>query len=308
MGLIDLYIDYNIPIASEGQRHYRQGWINTICPFCTSEPGHEGFHLGYNLEMNYFVCFRCGWHSVINTFSKLLNVSESKARDLVQSYKINVPALNKMPKTGFLKVPFSVPEGTGKITGIHKRYLKSRKFDPGEIQRVWEIQGTGPFGKLQWKEKELNLSYRVFIPVFWNGKMVSYETRDVTGRHPSKYIACPSELEIIPRKHILYCRQEALMDTVIVVEGTSDVWRLGVNSVATFGINFTPYQVRLLAKMFKRTAICFDDEPQARRQADLLVAELRFRGIDSFRVDIRGDPGSLSSSEARYLVKQIINK
>ena len=37
-----------------------------------------------------------------------------------------------------------------------------------------------------------------------------------------------------------------------------------------------------------------------------LVADLKFRGVDSFRVDIKGDPGGLSQEEADYLVKQLI--
>jgi hypothetical protein len=36
------------------------------------------------------------------------------------------------------------------------------------------------------------------------------------------------------------------------------------------------------------------------------VAELKFRGVDAFRVDIEGDPGSMKQSEADYLVKQLI--
>lgn len=31
-----------------------------------------------------------------------------------------------------------------------------------------------------------------------------------------------------------------------------------------------------------------------------------FRGVDAFRVEIRGDPGSMKQSEADYLVKQLI--
>ena len=90
------------------------------------------------------------------------------------------------------------------------------------------------------------------------------------------------------------------------MEGPTDVWRMGVNSVCTSGIKYTPAQVRILAKNFKRIPVIFDDEPQAIIQANKLVADLKFRGVNSFRVDIKGDPGGLSQSEADYLVKQLI--
>ena len=42
-------------------------------------------------------------------------------------------------------------------------------------------------------------------------------------------------------------------------------------------------------------------------QADKLVAELKFRGVDAFRVDIEGDPGSMKQDDANYLIKQLIH-
>lgn len=307
MGIVDLYQDFGISIANEGHRHYRQGWVNVECPFCVSEPGHEGLHLGYELETNHYVCWRCGWHPVSKTIAKLLNISEEQAKDLAKKYKIYVPVLSKTPELRLNKVPFKIPFGVGDMTDIHKRYLLKRNFDPDKIIQTWEVKGIGPFGKLQYEGKEINYNYRLFIPIMWNSKVVSFDTRDITDKHKSKYMACPSELEIISHKKILYCRQEALMDTAIVVEGPTDVWRFGVNSVATSGIKYTSNQMRLIAKMFKRTPICFDgNEPQAKQQADKLVSELRFRNVDAFRVDINNDPGSMDQSEADYLVKQLI--
>ena len=51
----------------------------------------------------------------------------------------------------------------------------------------------------------------------------------------------------------------------------------------------------------------FDDDPQAKLQATKIVAELRFRGVDAFKVDIEGDPGSMKQEDADYLVKQLIH-
>ena len=91
-----------------------------------------------------------------------------------------------------------------------------------------------------------------------------------------------------------------------MVEGPTDVWRLGSLAFAVSGIKYTPIQVRNISKAFKQVAIVFDADPQAKIQATKLVAELRFRGVDAFRVDIEGDPGSMKQEDADYLVKNLI--
>ena len=120
-------------------------------------------------------------------------------------------------------------------------------------------------------------------------------------------MACPKERERIHHKHILYGKQEEWKSTGICVEGITDVWRFGIIAFATFGIEYTPVQLRQIAKTFQRVPVVFDgEESQSIKQANKLVADLKFRGVDAFRVDIDGDPGSMSQEEANYLIKQLI--
>jgi DNA primase len=119
-------------------------------------------------------------------------------------------------------------------------------------------------------------------------------------------MACPKERELIPHKEILYGRQDKWKDAGICVEGPTDVWRLGVNSFATSGIKYTQKQVREMAKVFKKIFVLFDDDSQAVVQANKLVAELKFRGVNTFRVDIEGDPGGMKQNDADYLIKQLM--
>jgi len=186
----------------------------------------------------------------------------------------------------------------------HRKYLIRRKFDPDKLEREWGLLGTGPVSRLD----RINYSRRILIPIHWDGKLVSFQTRDITGRSELKYLACSLEREKIPHKTILYGKQEAWNDTGICVEGVTDVWRLGPAAFAVFGIEYKPQQVRLIAKTFHRVAVVFDDDPQAVVQADKLVAELRFRGVDAWRVDIVGDPGDMDQDDADYLVREIVGK
>ena len=83
MNILQLYQDYSIDHATEGHHHCSPGWVHTACPFCTGNPG---LHLGYNLNEDYFVCWRCSWHPVSKTIAKLLNINEKAAKTLIKQY------------------------------------------------------------------------------------------------------------------------------------------------------------------------------------------------------------------------------
>jgi hypothetical protein len=306
MDIIQLYQDFSVDYKTEGHKHCRPGWVNTPCPFCVSTGGHEGYHLGYEIETNHFVCWRCGWHPVSLAISLLIGIPEKQVYALVKKYGILVPRLIKNPEVKAIKVDFKFPSGviTSGLLPHHEEYLWNRGFlDTDTLIKTWDLMSTGPVARLG----NLDYKHRIMIPFIWNSVYVSFDSRDVTNKALNKYQACPKERELIPHKEIIYCKQEALQDTAICVEGPTDVWRFGVNSFATSGIKYTPKQVRLIARMFKRVPVCFDGgEPQAIAQANKLVADLKFRGVDSFRVDIEGDPGSMKQEDADYLVKQLI--
>lgn len=309
MKILDLYRDYSIPHATEGHKHCRPGWVQTPCPFCTGNPG---MHLGYNLDENHFYCWRCGHHFPDRTIAKLLHIRESDARDLIKKYG----GINKRPKATDAKVkinlhPFKFPEPIGELTERHKKYLIKRNFDPDAMTLQWGLKATGAYAFLTDENKKvINYKHRIIAPVYWDGKIVTFQGRDITDHHMLKYMACPKSRETIHHKHILYGKQEYWTTTGIIVEGITDVWRLGVRACATFGIEYTPQQLRLMAKSFKRAAVIFDgrkgdsEELQAELKAKSLISELRFRGVDAFRVNITGDPGDMPQKEADYLIKQ----
>lgn len=298
MDIIQLYQDYSVDYVTEGHKHARPGWVNTECPWCTGNPG---YHLGYNLDDDYYVCWRCGAQRTIPTLSLLLGMSEHNIRSLLKQYT-NIPIIRIKPKA-IVKNSYHLPSCVGPLQSNHKRYLEKRKFDPERIAREWSLLGTGPVSKLG----NTDYKHRIIIPFIWDGRNVSFDSRDITGKDPGRYKACPAEWELIPHKSILYGKQEAWKSTGILVEGPTDVWRMGTSSFAVSGIKYTNQQIREIFRVFKRVAVMFDDDPQAKLQAAKIVAELRFRGVDAFRVDIEGDPGSMKQEDADYLVKQLIH-
>ena len=299
MDLLQLYRDFSVNHATEGHKHCSPGWVNTECPFCTGNPG---LHLGFELQDNYYFCYRCGWHPIISTIAKLLNVSEGKAKEIIKNYGILIPKVSKEPLTKIRSKAYRQPSGVMPLQANHKKYLLKRGFDPDEIEQVWGVKGTGPISLLD----DINFKHRLIIPIPWDEKEVSFTSRDITNKSALRYITCPKDRELVNHKTIIYGKQKAWKETGVLVEGPTDAWRLGTSSFAVFGIKYTPAQLRRIANLFKRVYVCFDDEPQAIIQANKIVAELKFRNVKAERIPIVGDPGSMKQEDANYLMKQLM--
>lgn len=300
MDAIQLYQDFSIPYKTEGHKHCRPGWVNVVCPFCSGNPG---WHLSYNLAEDYYACWRCGFHPVVTVISKLLKLSLPATYAVIKQYGVLSYSQRKTTtKVKIRRKAFKFPSNAEPLSEKHKKYLESRNFDPDKVEREWNLLGTGVFSRLD----DLSYKNRILIPFEWNGEQVSFDSRDITGKAQNKYMACPKERELIEHKHILYGNQTQWTDTGICVEGPTDVWRLGGKAFATSGIKYTMQQVRAMRNSFKRIAVVYDDESQAVAQAKKLVADLRFRGVDAFRIDIEGDPGAMKEDDAKHLINSIL--
>ena len=299
MNIIQLYKDFNVPFATEGHKHCREGWVNTTCPFCTGNPG---MHLGYNMADNYYVCWRCGWKATHKALALLIHVSEKEAKEIARKYggKSHVKSTVTV-RVGQKK--FRLPPSTAPMNDRHKRYLTKRKFDPEVIEKIWDVQGTGPISIMD----GISFSHRLVIPIYWENRIVSFQTRDITAKHSLRYITCPEQRERIKHKHIFY---QAIptkdSDACICVEGVTDAWRFGYGAIATFGIKYTKYQVREISKRFKKVFVVFDDDPQAIKQSEKLTAELILRGVDAYSIKIQGDPGDMAQTDADALKKELL--
>ena len=299
MNIIQLYKDFNIPFATEGHKHCREGWVNTTCPFCTGNPG---MHLGYNMADDFYVCWRCGWKATHKALALLIHVSEKEAKEIARKYggKSHVKSAVTV-RVGQKK--FRLPPSTAPMNDRHKRYLTKRKFDPEVIEKIWDVQGTGPISLMD----GISFSHRLVIPIYWENRIVSFQTRDITAKHSLRYITCPEQREIVKHKHIFY---QAIptkdSDACICVEGVTDAWRFGYGAIATFGIKYTKYQVREISKRFKKVFVVFDDDPQAIKQSEKLTAELILRGVDAYSIKIQGDPGDMAQTDADTLKKELL--
>lgn len=301
----DLYNKYGIDTAPEGHKHSRPGWVNTACPFCKSDE--DRYHLGFNTNGPYFYCFRCGKHGIEDSLMKILKVSLNQAKELADKYKLRrrvnseysfKPGLVKIKKKGF-----RYPTDTGPLLKPHKQYLEKRGFDPDYLVKHWDIKGTSPLSKLD----GIDYRYRILAPIFWEGKVVSFQARDYTGKQELKYRVCPEEREVVHHKDILYGHPTLWEKRRgLLVEGIFDVWRMQFAACCCFGTGYTSEQIRVMTKMFDELFILFDPEPLAQKSAKSLADELGFWGVKAELVKLqKTDPGDMTQKQADLLLKSL---
>jgi DNA primase len=289
--MISFLEEFGIDYVTEG-KNVSPGWINMQCPFC-SDPSE---HLGYDPKSGILNCWRCGSKFLDNLIRELLNTKE--VSEIMKRYQVEGKAeieyrrREKKEKKEEVEMPCGAYQPNQNRNNKYAVYLKSRNFDLEDIKREWNIWVGGLIG---------NYKFRIIIPVYYKHTLVSYVARDVTGQQEPKYLNM-SRGNI---KEYLYGHDHC-QDTVIVVEGVTDVWRLGKGTaVATFGMNTTMAQLILLKK-FKKVGVLFDRSKSAQEEAEKMVNALDLIGIEVHNLSLpegASDPAEMTEVQARQLVK-----
>lgn len=284
MNIQDLLREWRVPFVEAGGRHTREGWIGTDCPQCG--PGSNKFHLGFNLAGRYFFCWRCGWLPS----RKVLELWRVPPEGIALFGETRPIRYDKRVVAGRLKEP----EGRGALGTFHKTYLKRRGFDPEELERIWGLEGLGPWA--------LRLAWRIYIPIHHRGQRVSWTARAIGKNVQPRYISAAPAEEAVPHKSLIYgldyCR-----DSIIVVEGPTDVWRIGPGAGALLGSAYTPAQVKLISQIPRRFILLDRD---AGRVAKRLAGELGvFPGRTVLLESRAEDPGTLGDRELARLRKLV---
>jgi hypothetical protein len=119
-----------------------------------------------------------------------------------------------------------------------------------------------------------------------------------------RYRTLENEDSLENPRSLLYGEQRA-GDRIIVVEGPSDVWRLGNGAVATMGTGWTTEQATRIAR-FKWRFIMFDNEVIAQRKARELASEVSAApGETEIITGIGTDPGDFTSDEVLKLRREL---
>lgn len=285
-----LFSDHPINFSDKESR----GWINVSCPYCHD----TGLHLGFNISGGYCNCFRCGGHDLVETLSLLLRLTPFQIKNLIKKYtnsaSIKMAHSNKPEEKEIEIVLPGEP-----LSKRHRQYLSRRKFDPDFLMEKYGIKGTG-IAADKW-------CWRIIIPIYYRNRLVAFQGRDITGQAKNKYESSGQSESIINPKRILYNLDNCKKDSVIVVEGIFDCWRIGDDCVATLGTSLHEEQVILMVRRFKEVFLLFDPEEEAQNRAEFYGEKLASFGMVVYVIntELDRDPGDMNDKEVEKLRRSI---
>lgn len=287
MKIQDILDELRVEYKEAGEHHHtRPGWIQLrVCPFCSS----QNYHLGYNLQSRYFNCWKCGGHHVLKVL-EALGIPKRKALSLFPALESTAQPKERERS----RVSLMEPAGRGPFGNNHRLYLLRRGFSMKEVstlENLWQVEGIGRAAKLGW---------RLYIPITYQGRKVSWTTRAIGERVYQRYVSASAEEEVINHKSLVY-GFDFCSHSIVVTEGPVDAWKVGPGAGALFGTTFTTAQVKLLVSIPRRF-VCFDSSPEAQRKANELANQLScFPGVTENLIIDAKDPGEASRKEIQLV-------
>lgn len=291
MNIQDFFKQYGIEYREHGSHHHTTpGRIQIDCPWCS--PDTQRFRLGWHIKGRYFTCWHCGPVRVTDTLVEITKESFHVIKEALGSV---------LPEDFFdtkrkLSSKVQIPESVGKLQPAHIEYLQSRGFTKTRISYLIGRYGIGGINHLDEK-----LSWRIFIPVHLDREVVTWTTRSIDNRARVRYLSASIEESKFNIKQLLYGEDYCKRHTILVCEAPLSVWVLGAGSVATFGTEYSSYQVNKIAR-YPIRYICYDSDKESQRKAKQLCNVLKvFKGETHNIVLEEKDPGESTRKEIKQL-------
>lgn len=239
---ISFFRDFNITYYTES-KNASYGWISLRCPFHND----HGDHLGFNPVSGAVSCWICGRHSALDLVRVSLNVPRSEAMGIYSRYlkkggTYSVQERRKRAGATGIELP-----GKG-FTRAEIRYLQVRALYP--LVDSADLRSGGRAG--EW-------AYRIVIPIYFHGNIVSATGRSISSGLDPKYWTLPLDKEVVHHKHIFY-GFDKVDDIAAPVEGPIDAIRGGAGFISSFGVSMTDEQKCLLLAVKKVIYIKDADE------------------------------------------------
>jgi DNA primase len=283
--VIKFFDDFQIPHHSHGKR-CTKGWEQTYCPFPDCDDSED--YMGVHRQSGVFHCWLCGRKGPFAVLaSKLLKIRFSKIEDILLQYEDD--ALNVEERQEKHSEKVEVKGFLNYLPEQHRQYLIERNFDPNELIRRYKIGAFGTYGRFP---------YRIAIPVFDDGELVNMTARDITAQQEARYLTLTNEESVIPIKSCVYNIDSCIKDSILIVEGPFDAWRIGGATVSFFGTAFKTSQVlKVLSKTPKNVFVLFDEN--AGNHAEKLAHNFSpfVKHVEVLEISVK-DPALLSPEEA----------
>lgn len=255
----------------------------TTCPFC----GHKE-KLSVNPSKRVYHCWHCDSSGTLASLIGMdIAVSQSPIviGERKEQREVSPPSFDPSQMLPLTALPDDNPAIV---------YLKSRGFDPAELDRDFAFRYCAQGRKFP--NVPFDASNTLIIPIYSDNKFLGWQARllydpkkvseDVlvamgyterkgSGelKRPPKYLTSPG----LKKQELLYNIDWARkFDTVVVTEGVFDCIRVGKQGVATLGKLVSDYQKEMLKSLWKTVVVLLD--PDASSTQEKLVKDLTVPG------------------------------
>lgn len=287
-----LFLSEGVDFKSSG-KNISAGWIGVDCPFC----GESNYHCGVNLDSKRYSCWVCSQSgTIVKLIGVLLKINYGQSNRIIDDYR----GFHYEMPVRELSEEVVMPSHIHPLSDVGRRYLFVRGFNALEIAEKYHLQETSMFSYLKVKEQVWDFRWRIIIPIIMDREIVTYTGRDFTQKQDPRYRNAPIEAGTILTSECVY-NIDSVTDRALILEGPTDVWKMGNESIATLGVKFSHAQInRILKKNLKKCVILFDSgaEGAAKLLADALGPYIP--DLSVFIVD-GADPGSMDINEAHKL-------
>lgn len=234
--------------------------------------------------------------------------------DLNKIEREDIKLPEKKTYNKYLSVDVTVPENmlrliSDNIPGRCVEYLQSRRFSLNELDSKHACKYIPPGSTWVSADKQFDYTFReenIFIPVIQSRKLVSWQARPLrkTRKGERKYYNMPGS------KSCLYNMDTALnYSDIMLVEGITDVWRCGDQSLAVLGSNITSDQKFCLQTIWNMDGRCvifveYDARKKWFKHARKFVRESTFKnGVCLIGMSEGRDPADHTEKEIEILFK-----
>ena len=202
--------------------------------------------------------------------------------------------------------PNCIPIVDAKVPKESQEYLISRGYDLHDLYRDYSVMYVRK-GDPQGPEDGANMFFedRILIPIYQGSIGVSWQARAI-GEHKRKYLF-PQGFK---KNQYLYNSDNALhYDSVVIVEGITDVWSVGPDAVALFGKTMSTRQLEIMRVLWgfcEAATVLLDAD--AYGNAVKIARQLNEdpiafpRGVRAARLP-SGDPGDYTEDELTEFIE-----
>lgn len=291
--------EYEIEFKESGKNIGRNWYGIRECIFC----GNSGYHLGMNKKSKYCSCFVCGQGgSLFKYIQEKLQVSKKEVFDIIRKYSSEHQEYEEVVCGDEVVFPSNMQKTIPKMA---YNYLKGRGFNPFQLRDKYGLRFTKNYSVAEKGEIKQDFSYRIMVPITYNRKLVAWSGRDYTGQAETKYLHQEKSMCLSVPADTMY-NTNSVGDRAIIVEGFTDVWKMGSESISGQGIKFTKNQLNQIKELnLKKVAILLDEnaEEQAQHLANMLygiIPDIKICYLD------HGDPGDLTTKDAFELKRKLL--